>query len=162
MKRNIFRNMSREEVVASMANKLAEGTVLTSNKKKTHSKRIFVVVGIISGGIICLLLLFAVLGKSQNKETDTSYLKNISVAQSPHFKLKTAFNEGKIGVNEYALYLDYLLVKYDSVPGQYKTPRPFIDSKEVDVEIRKIWGRLSIRTRSRIIQDLPHLNSGAK
>ena len=59
-----------------------------------------------------------------------------------------------IGADEYALYMAYLLVKYDSIPENFKTPSPKIMSKEVYAELDRIWGSISLRMRQKITFEL--------
>lgn len=153
MKRSISRKMSREEVIASMANKLAVGSVVNTKRKVRRRIIIINIVVILIFGT--LVLSFSFSKKSHKQQQSHSYLKTASMVQSPLLKLKTAFQSGTIGADEYALYLAYLLVKYDSVPEIFQTPRPHINGNEINAELDKVWNYLSMGRRNKIKELLP-------
>lgn len=153
MKRSISSKMSRNEVIASMANKLADGTG-TGVKPKSRKKILIVNLAVI---IIFGSLVFSVSFSKKPPEPvkKISYIEAAKVLHSPLVKLKTAFREGTIGADEYGLYMTYLLVSYDSVPENYRTTKPMIDGNEINAELEKIWGELSMRMRQKITRELP-------
>lgn len=160
MRKSKFKHMSRDQVVASMARKLADSGngdfVVTSQKPSL--KKVFVILSII-------LLVFASLtgvfftrtssatlsGKSQKTE--------VMVQNNPLHKLREAFRDQRISADQYALYLEDLLIRYDSLPQQYKVSRPMVKGDEVFHEYRDIWPKLSLRTRAKLVKDLPNLES---
>lgn len=154
--------MSRDEVVASMANKLADGAIVANNSTKKNRHKKVMIKCYIAVGVLILLITIALRNKSPQEETGSTYLKSATVLQSPFLKMKTAFNEGTISVDEYALYLNYLLVKYDSVPEQYRTPRPIVQEKQIVEELKKIWSKINLSTRKKIERDIPQLTSNNK
>ncbi len=163
MERSISRKMSRKEVIASMANKLADGSV-EGTKKKFHRKILIINLSVISlFGTMVFFVSTSISKKSSQQELHNDFLQTASVTQSPLEKLKSAFQDGAIGADEYALYMTYLLVRYDSVPQNFKTPRPMINSEELYAELNKVWGRVSLRMRQRISEELlPQFRSRAQ
>lgn len=157
MKRSISRKMSREEVIASMANKLADGSVVNTKRKVRRRIIIINLAVILSFGTLVFSVSFS--KKSHQQRQSNSYLQTASMVQSPLLKLKTAFQDGTIGADEYALYLTYLLVKYDSVPEIFQTPRPHINATEINAELDKTWNRLSMGIRKKIRELLPQFRS---
>lgn len=154
MKRSISRKMNREQVIASMANKLADGSAVNA-KKKFHRKILLINMSVILlSGTMVLFVSISMSKKSLQHKQNNSFLQTASVMQNPLQKLKSAFQRGVIGADEYALYMAYLLVRYDSVPENFRTPRPKIISEEVYAEIDRIWGRISLRMRQRITSEL--------
>jgi hypothetical protein len=160
MKRSLSRKMSREEVIASMANKLAERSIV--NKKKYHRKFLLVnfVVILLSG---IMLLLISMSKKTIQQKQSNSFLLTINVIQKPLHRIKNAFENGEIEADEYALYMAYLLVRYDSVPEKFQTLRPKVKSEEVYSELNSIWERVSLRMRQKITSELlPHFRFKAR
>lgn len=154
MKRSISKKMNREEVIASMTGKLAEGSVV--NAKKNFRRKILLInlTVILLSGALVLIVSISMSKKNLPYKQNTSFLQATSVMQSPLHKLKNAFQDDVIGADEYALYMAYLLVRYDSIPENFRTPRPKIISEEVYTELNRIWGRISLRMRQRISIEL--------
>lgn len=154
MKRNISKKMNREEVIASMASKLAEGSVVNAKKKFHHKILLINLAVILLSGTMVLIVTISISKKPLHQNHNDSFLQVTHVMQSPLQKLKKAFQDEVIGADEYALHMAYLLVKYDSIPENFKTPSPKIMSKEVYAELDRIWGSISLRMRQKITFEL--------
>lgn len=160
VKRSISRKMSREEVIASMADKLAEGSAVKAKKKFHRKIHLINLVVILLSGTMVLLVSISMPKKPLQQKQSRSFLQTASAMQNPLLKLKSAFQNGAIMTDEYALYMAYLLVRYDSVPEKFRTPRPKIIREEVYAELDRIWGRISLRMRQKITDELlPQLRS---
>jgi hypothetical protein len=158
MNRAKFSGMSREEVVASMASKLAVGDggpKVYKSKKKLSSKNIYILISavVFLSGMTWLYM-------SQNdppKESQVRGLNNASFIykQNPLTKLKAAFHEDKISADYFALYLKDVLVRYDSIPNEFKVSRPVVKQNDVYRELSGVWTQLSPVVRSTITTELP-------
>ena len=138
MKRNISKKMNREEVIASMASKLAEGSVVNAKKKFHHKILLINLAVILLSGTMVLIVTISI-----SKNLCTRIIMTLSAGYlcnaEPFTEIKKAFQDEVIGADEYALHMAYLLVKYDSIPENFKTPSPKIMSKEVYAELDRIW-----------------------
>lgn len=154
MKRSISRKMSREEVIASMANKLAEGSVV--KEKNTFRRKILLInlAVIFLSGMMVLFVSHSISKKTLQQKQNSSLLPTTNIMQDPLLKLKHAFEDEAIGADEYALYMAYLLVRYDSVPANFRTLRPKVISEEVYAELDRMWERVSLRMRQKINTEL--------
>ncbi len=158
MRCSLSRKMSREEVIASMANKLAERSLV--NKKKHHRKILLINFAVI---LLSGIMLISMSKKTLQQKQSNSFLLTTNVRQETLLKIKNAFESGEIEADEYALYMAYLLVRYDSVPEKFQTLRPKVISEEVYTELNSIWERVSLRMRQKITNELlPHFRFKAR
>lgn len=146
--------MTRDQVIASMAKKLADTNGSPKNQKKRWGKA-FIINGVIFG------LLILITGLVFSFKSPRASVKNIKTTHgtlspdSPLSKLSTAYNHRHIDHDQYALYLKDLLVRYDSLPQEFKTERPIIKEIQVHNELLNIWTSVSLDVRSTIIKELP-------
>lgn len=154
MKKNISIVMTRDQVVASMAKKLADTNGSSKNQKKRWEKAF-----IINGVIIGLLILIT--GSVFSFKSPRTFIKNIKTTQgaltsdSPLSRLSTAYNQRHINHDQFALYLKDLLVRYDSLPQDFKTERPIIKEVQVHDELLNVWPSVSLDARLIILKELP-------
>ncbi len=146
--------MSREEVIASMAGKLAEGSVVSAKRKSRQKILLINLTVILLSGTMVLVVSISMSKKPLYNKQDYSFFQTASVMQNPLQKLRNEFQKEIIGADDYALYMAYLLVRYDSIPENFKTPRPKIISDEVYAELDRIWEHISLRMRQRITTEL--------
>lgn len=151
--------VNKDIVIASMAKKLAEQAPIekiAKNKKKMLNRHHLIYMVTFS-----LLVILSIVSISINQTKDNSKETGKSVLEkrnSPLVLLSDALENDSINVDQYALYLKDLLIRYDSLPGKYRTDYPVIATSDIYISIVKVWMRLGIKTRISLINDLPGLN----
>jgi hypothetical protein len=156
MKKSILKGMDRDQVVATMAKKLADksSTDFAVHKKKKNGLVYF-------SAVIAAILITTILiaGRSKSETSVSTALSTSSQNEGPLVKLRGALANGKITIDQYGTYLKELLVNYDSLPQAYKTSHPVIKDTEVYSAFAEVWPRLSIGTRTQITKELPEIQS---
>ncbi len=146
--------MSREAVVASMANKLAEGQFVFKSKRKFAYNKIIPVIAagvLLTGGLI-----WNFSRKNSGEESvPVKSLDSVMITRNPLYKLKGAFIDHVINADYYALCLKDMLTRYDSVPEVYRIAGPVINPEDVYSELNDIWVKVSPGIRFQITRDLP-------
>jgi hypothetical protein len=144
---------TRDELVASMAKKLA----VPGNRDK---KRVNPYVLWISTFAFCFsVLLFLLASHGKKKEAMVALeSKQHVMLENPIQKLQTAYSDGFLSVDQYALYLSYLLVNYDSIPVQYKPAVPVVSEAQVYKALSELWLEISPERRELLRIKLPKFN----
>jgi len=145
-----FAGGKRSAVIGEMVKKLAvQGENIAVVRRRNN---IWWGVAIVTSLSICAVALLA---------TGTIPVGRIAhrmqVMDDPLTKVMTAHNEHLISHDEYALLLDCMLVKYDSLPSHYKSERPFVKTPEVLKALSGIWVQLKSSTQEKILADIPLL-----
>jgi hypothetical protein len=160
MKRKKFSNMSRDQVIAAMANKLAVGNsqvnIKPNFKPVLKSRKVVIAVA----GFLCTVLLLGTLLSLDNadkkvRDKEKSSQRDVISVLNPLIKLKAAYVEKEISAELYACYLRDLIVRYDSIPDKFRLSRPIINQKEVYSELSVVWELISPGLRMTINKDLP-------
>jgi hypothetical protein len=157
MKKSIVKGMGRDQVVATMARKLAEKSSTDfAVHKKSKNRHVY-----IYAAAVTVVLVIAIIITGRSKLQIPLSASNVSSIQNenPLLKLSDALADGEITVDQYGIYLKELLVNYDSLPQAYKTSHPAIKDTEVYSAFAKVWPRLSIGVRTRITKELPVIQS---
>jgi hypothetical protein len=146
-----YSSKSRREVVDAMAKKLAVRTRENTGRKKGN-----IFWWIFGCSAVILFLTSAVIFTGPKLK---QFGRHPSTAENPFSKITSAFEEHRIVVDEYVLLLDCIMVKYDSLPSQYKVTYPVIDTREVIDALVKVMPQLQIDTRDKVCTDIPLLKS---
>lgn len=151
----------KDQVITSMAKKLADvSTVddLERIKKKRGKKtnRIYIIAVMV---FVCLSVTIYTIEKSRREQK----VQQISVASlanqdSPLNRLTDALKDESVSVDQYAMLLSDLLVRYDSLPERFKTNAPVILSEDVYRSLMGVWMQLNHQTRNKLAKTLPSLN----
>ncbi|HLV31841.1 MAG TPA: hypothetical protein VKY57_09755 [Chitinispirillaceae bacterium] len=154
MKRNTSKNMSREQIIASMAKKLAENSSSEIIiKKKLSDKSIYFIAAAVLLAIVSIGTAISFNNKSTVQQSQEP--EKVSRIDNPVAKLKNACDDKLINENQYAIYLKDLLIRYDSLPEKYKVTSPVISDIEVFDELSAIWPDLSYNIRLELINAIP-------
>lgn len=157
MKKSIVKGMDREQVVATMAKKLAaKGSTDFVVQKKKKLRLIYLFSALIAAVLITVILIIC---RSKSETPAYNGILTSTHVQSPLVKLRDSLANGKINIDQYGIFLKELLVNYDSLPPAYKTSHPVIKDTEVYNAFAEVWPRLSIGTRARITKALPEIQS---
>lgn len=151
----------KDQVITSMAKKLADvSTVddLERIKKKRGKKtnRIYIIAVMV---FVCLSVTIYTIEKSRREQK----VQQISVASlanqdSPLNRLTDALKDESVSVDQYAMLLSDLLVRYDSLPERFKTNAPVILNEDVYRSLMGVWMQLNHQTRNKLAKTLPSLN----
>ncbi len=145
----------RDEVVSSMAKKLADRDETMVFKKRSDPVPLFfVIIG------ICLVAVIAVVALVSfgEKEVEQPVAAVESAAPaSPVELIETAYERGEITINDYGVYLTNVLVRYDSVPEAYRVERPMIIPDDIFIRLLRVWKRIRPELRVTILKDIPQL-----
>jgi hypothetical protein len=157
MKKSIVKGMGRDQVVATMAKKLAykSSTDFVVHKKKKKGY-IYIYAAAVAAALVIAIIMTA---RSKPQIPVSTIIVSSTQNESPLLKLRNALADGKISIDQYGTYLKELLVNYDSLPQVYKTSHPVIKDTEVYNAFAEVWPRLSIGARTRITKELPVIQS---
>jgi hypothetical protein len=150
---------SKDLVVASMVKKLASqpaGQDLKKKKKKIH---VYVYVIIIVVIVITVMTVCHLTNEKTENDLQKVTIATIKERENPLFLLQSAFKQDSITADQYALYLKDILIRYDSLPQKYKSPRAVILDEEVYHSMLDVWRLLSLRIKNTLLQDLPGLKN---
>lgn len=147
-----------------MAKKFADSSSVT-NIITAHRKRqvkpavyIYILIGlsVVSTSVTTLIMTgkISVPGTSRRSAaavTDSEPVKS-SIAL-----LRSDLGEKKISPDDYVLYLKDYLIRYDSLPGIYKSARSSTTGTEVYQALFDIWPQVTLRTRATMLKTMPFL-----
>ncbi|HON11309.1 MAG TPA: hypothetical protein PLE24_10615 [Chitinispirillaceae bacterium] len=92
-------------------------------------------------------------GVAFNQNIRSGYDSTLS--DNPLSRLRNDFRQNLISPDQFAIYLQDLLIRYDSLPEYYKTRRPVISVDQVYNELTQVWSLLNLHVRSSILEALP-------
>jgi hypothetical protein len=152
----------RDKLVDTMAKKLADGgnvekTIVVHRKRRIKTLRYIYLT--ISISVVSMSITWLV--ASGNLHIPGVAIKeapaDIAPVKRPVDLLMEDLNEDKIGPDQFARYVQYYLIRYDSLPGRYKVPGA-ISSSDVYIDaLYQIWPRVSLRTRAQLQSAMPFL-----
>jgi len=156
----------RQRVVDSMAKKFAdrgsvEQIIIRHRKRGLRSgKTLFI---IIAATVISLVVtgLFTV-GIVEPPQVLKSAPEPAVVVHNSLDILKADLAAAVINPDQFALYCKDYLNRYDSLPSKYQTPFSTTTSEEVYDAIADVWVTLQLRTRQRLLADLPTIETVQK
>lgn len=160
MNRTIKKNMTREQVVASMAKKLSQGSstnIIAAQKKKGAKPLVYLYIFIGLLIVSTTITGIIVTGSTSHKLLHPTAPKLAVVFSSPLDLITAAHREEKISTDQCALYLKDILIRYDSLPPEFKPDHAVIADTSVYKTLVTLWPHISLRTRSNIITRLPKL-----
>jgi hypothetical protein len=153
-------DLKKDKIITSMAKKLADVTAVDdlARIKKNRGKkndRIYIIAVI---GVLCLSGIIYTIEKSGREQK----LQQLSVASlvnndNPLNRLTNALKDESVTVDQYAMFLNDMLLSYDSLPEKYKTDSPVILNEDVYKSIMRVWMQLNHQTRNKLIKNLPAL-----
>lgn len=149
----------KDIIIASMAKKLADmSTVDDLTRKKNRGKKIKRIHIIAVMVLLCLSVIIYTIEKSRREQK----LQHISVASlvnhdNPLNRLTNALNDESVTVDQYAMFLNDLLIRYDSLPEKFKTDHPVILNEDVYRSLMGVWMKLNNQTRNKLVKNFPTL-----
>lgn len=158
MYREIKRNDERERLVRSMASKLATGNgieVIASSRRKKRARTVIylgvpVILFIIAGIVISVKSPGTAAIAFKSGQPSTS---KVNLIQLIHQDLEIK----KITVNQYAFYLRDILIRYDSLPSQYRPARPVATTENIYDSLCAVWSKIDLKNRAQLLKELPKI-----
>lgn len=151
----------RDRVVDSMAKKFAnkgnvEHIIHTHRKRRFNPMKyvyLFVGLSVLSPPLTFLLMTGKIMPGVFTPE-NTATKEKVPTAVD---LMRQDFTEKKIGADQFALYLRDYLIHYSTLPSHYKAGAS-ATSSDTYRELNAIWEQVSLRTRTHLIESLPHLD----
>jgi uncharacterized integral membrane protein len=158
MNREEKRREEREQLVRSMARKLATGNGIEIIAAARKRKRSRIVIYTTSG--ILLFLIVAVILYLITPDQVTFNL-DFNKSEKPEINLLQLLSkdltEKKITFNQYVFYLRDILVRYDSLPKQYRPAMPDVKTQSVYDSLCAVWKKVDLQKRQQLLKELPKL-----
>jgi hypothetical protein len=163
MYREEKRREERDRLVRSMAGKLATGNgielIAAARRKKKLPTYLYITASIALFVITGLVLFFHAPEEIELKLNEsTSEVKKVTMIQLMHKDL----DERKITVNQYAFYLRDILVRYDSLPQNYRANICVEQTQDIYDSICATWSKISNNSKGQLLKELPKLESYLK
>lgn len=154
------KNIEKKDlVISSMARKLADVSNANDLKKKRKKKLTKPYLIYSSIAVIVTVLTIAVFFVNTSTQKQTANITIDSIVQKyPLQNLNDAYKNGSITADQYAIYLRDYLIKYDSLPENFKQEGSVVLSDHIYKALIDVWMKLNLRTRASLIKDLPDLN----
>ncbi|NLP01082.1 MAG: hypothetical protein GX089_01165 [Fibrobacter sp.] len=155
MRKDVISEMSRDRVVASMSKKLANTKGVNAANRSRKIRTTLIIIALIGSVLILLagILFTNKKGVAFNQNIRSGYDSTLS--DNPLSRLRNDFRQNLISPDQFAIYLQDLLIRYDSLPEYYKTRRPVISVDQVYNELTQVWSLLNLHVRSSILEALP-------
>lgn len=160
MDRETRRNEERERLVRSMAGKLATGNgievIAVSRRKKKARKVLYICIPVALFIIICIVVLVKSPGTTAiTIKSGQPVVQRISLLQLLHQDLENR----KLSVNQYAFYLRDILIRYDSLPSEYRPARPVVVTEDIFDSLCAIWPKIDMKSREQLFKELPKIDT---
>lgn len=157
MKKNLYlQQKRREEVVKSMAKKLAvpgESPEIVEKKRKKKTRNVFVIVAFTIMSMIALSVIFYYVRQELVFHiTDHSEEVNCPVAL-----IDDAYNRGEITVNDYGSYLMDILIRYDSLPEDFRVNNPLVFRDAIFEKLANSWDNFRPDLRRSMVKNIPQI-----
>ncbi|MDO5575716.1 MAG: hypothetical protein Q4F84_01440 [Fibrobacter sp.] len=146
-------NLSREQIIASMAKKLAKKSHSECEK---NSKNFITILTVL---VLSIVIITATLCGKKNLTNEQTPNHETYSHDTPLMRLKSAYHNKVICVNQYASYLMDMMVRYDSLPEKYKAATPIISDKDVLDELANIWPNVNSSVKMELVKTIPVVNS---
>lgn len=147
----------KREVVADMTRKLASGDDVVAKlvkDEKAKRRQIFLIGAgvyvVLLGGVTATVFLFLTNRPATTVKQESAYTRPLESMENDH-------RNDSITVDQYALFLSYMLMHFDKVPQKYKGGVPRFSAGEIFAKLRDLWPRLDPRTKEHIGKELPQL-----
>jgi hypothetical protein len=155
----------KDKVVSSMAKKLAnENTAADIEKIKKKRKRkplIGYVVAVLFTVVMTVLFYFAILSTEKVQEKQRVSVQQ-ALKDNPLSRLRTALINDIITADQFAFYCRDILVRYDSLPQQYKTEKVILSREDIYSAIVSVWFNLYPKTKNTLSRELVGLNEAVE
>jgi hypothetical protein len=155
----------KDKVVSSMAKKLAnENTAADIEKIKKKRKRkpiIGYVVAVLFTVVMTVSFYFAILSTDKVQEKQRVAVQQ-ALQDNPLSRLRTALANDIITADQFAFYCRDILVRYDSLPEQYKTDKVLLSRDEVYASIIAVWFNLYPKTKVILTRELDGLKDAVQ
>lgn len=149
----------KDLVISSMARKLADVSNANELKKKKKKKLKNPYLVYSSIAIIVTILVIAVFIVNMSMQKQTADITIDSIVQKyPLRNLNDAYKNRSITADQYAIYLRDYLIKYDSLPENFKQEGSVVLSEHIYKSLIDVWMKLNLKTRASLLKDLPDLN----
>jgi hypothetical protein len=151
----------RDKLVDSMAKKLADGNgvakVITTHRKRRLQTMKYVYIALALSVVSTTITYFVMTGKIAPGLTGANEVVVAVPEKTSLDLLNDDLTAKKIGPDQYALFIRDYLIRYDSLPAVYQVPFSGLTSGEVYRALYNIWPKLSLRTRSDLLREMPFL-----
>ncbi|NLD94863.1 MAG: hypothetical protein GX639_19585 [Fibrobacter sp.] len=155
----------KDKVVSSMAKKLANEEMAADiekiKKKRRRKPLVGYVAAILFTVVMTVLFYFAILSTEKVQEEQRIAVQ-IALEDNPLSRLQTALTNDLITADQYALYCRDLLLRYDSLPEQYKTDKVILSREDVYSSIISVWFNLYPRTKAALTGELVGLKEAVE
>ncbi len=160
MDRETRRNQERERLVKAMAVKLATGNgievIASSRRKKRARTLIYLSIPVVLFIIAAIVIIVKSPGTAAiTVKSNHHSAPKINLLQLLHQDLE----EKKITVNQYAFYLRDILIRFDSLPMQYRPERPAIITEDIFDSLCAVWPKIDLKNRAQLMKDFPKMNT---
>jgi len=159
------REIVKDKVVSSMAKKLAnENTAADIEKIKKKRKRkpiIGYVAAVLFTVVMTVSFYFAILSTDKIQEEQRVAVQK-ALEDNPLSRLRTALANDIITADQFAFYCRDILVRYDSLPEQYKTDKVILSREDVYASIVSVWFNLYPKTKVTLTRELAGLKEAVE
>ena len=159
MRKDVISEMSRDRVVASMSKKLANTKGVNAANRSRKIRTTLIINALIGSALVLLICILFTNKKTAAVNQNVRSSNDSTLSDSPLSRLRNDFRQNLISPDQFAIYLQDLLIRYDSLPEYYKTRRPVISVDQVYNELTQVWPLLNLRVRSSILEALPDFKS---
>jgi hypothetical protein len=159
------KELVKDKVVSSMAKKLAnENTAADIEKIKKRRKRkpiIGYVVAVLFTVVMTVSFYFAILSTEKVQEKQRIAVQ-MALEDNPLSRLRTALANDIITADQFAFYCRDILLRYDSLPDQYKTEKVILSREDIYSSIISVWFNLYPKTKSILTKELNGLTEAVE
>jgi len=155
----------KDKVVSSMAKKLANENMAADiekiKKKRKRKPLIGYVVAVLFTVVMTVSFYFAILSTEKVQEEQRVAVQQ-ALQDNPLSRLRTALKNDIISADQFAFYCRDMLIRYDSLPVQYKTDKVILSRKDIYAAIVSVWFNLYPRTKVVLTKELAGLNDAVE
>ncbi len=155
----------KDKVISSMAKKLAnEDTAADIEKIKKKRKRkpvVGYVAAVLFTVVMTVSFYFAILSTEKVQEEQRVAVQK-ALEDNPLSRLRSALTNDIITADQFAFYCRDLLVRYDSLPEQYKTEKVILSRGDIYAAIISVWFNLYPKTKITLTRELTGLKDAVE
>jgi hypothetical protein len=159
------KEIAKDKVVSSMAKKLAnENTAadIEKNKKKRKRKPLLgYMLAVLFTVVMTVSFYFAIVSTDKVQEEQRAAVQ-VALQDNPLSRLRTALSNDVITADQFAFYCRDLLVRYDSLPEQYKTDKVILSREDIYASIISVWFNLYPKTKLALTRELDGLKNAVE
>lgn len=151
----------REKVIDTMAKKFAdrgavEQIIVRHRKKMLRSSRTLYIIAAVTIASMIMTGLVTV-GVIEPPEVLQKKADEHAVIVNSIDLFRADLSSGVLSPDQFVMMCKLYLVRYDSLPAKYKTKISTTTRDEVYGAIADVWPQVSLRTRERLLRDLPYI-----